>query len=677
MQSAKFLLTAVVSLAMVACNNEDTPAQGQASPEPESKTETVRTDDSVKPASDATRKANQALLDYLDFDDPTDAENARRGFIATLPEGVITDEDGNEVYNMKQYDFIKGEAPDTTNPSLWRQSELNSLHGLFKVTDGIYQVRNFDLSNITFVKGKTGWIVIDPLISPPPVKAAMALLKEHVADLPVKAVIFTHSHIDHFGGIRGLVTDEQVASGEVQLYAPKGFFEHSVSEMVMAGNTMSRRASYMYGNVLPKSPEGTLGTGLGQTTSTGLPGIIEPTHIVSSLEGETHEIDGIPVEFIYTPESEAPAEMMFYFPTYKAFCQAEDINHTLHNLYTLRGAQVRNGQKWSKYIDHAIAKWGDDAEFSFGTHHWPTWGNDNIVPYWEKQRDLYRFIHDQTLRMANQGMTPREIAEELTLPESLDKEFYNRGYYGSVSHDIKAQYQLYFGWFDGNPANLNPLPPADAGKKYVEFMGGADAVMDKAQGSIDNGEYRWAAEVLNHVVFADPSNQAARNMLADAYEQMGYQAESGPWRNFYLSGANELRHGVQELPTPQTSSPDLVGGLTTELYFDYLAMRFKGADPEAAKLKKTFNIKLEDAGEELILIVSNGAVTPRIGEQVDDADATVTLNRADLNQISLGLASFDSLEEDDKISIDGDAESFNQFVSYIDTFKFWFNIVEP
>ncbi len=630
-----------------------------------------------KPATSFTKQKQEELLAYLPFADKTDYDNARRGFIATLDAGEIKDDKGNVVYSMKQYDFIKGPAPFTANPSLWRQSEINSLNGLFKVTDGIYQIRGFDLANMTLVEGKTGWIIIDPLLSEPTARAGLALANEKLGARKVSAVIHTHSHIDHFGGIRGVMTEADIAR-KVPIYVPQGFFDEAISENVMGGNTMGRRAAYMYGNLLPKDSTGTLGTGLGQTTSTGLPGILQGTDIIKSLSGESRIIDGIKVEFIFTPESEAPAEMMFYFPQYKSFCQAEDVSHTLHNLYTLRGAKVRNGQKWSHYIDLALQKWGKDVQSSFGSHHWPTWGNDTINAYWASQRDLFRFIHDQTLRLANRGYTPVEIANMIKLPESLDKHFFNRGYYGSVSHNVKAQYDLYFGWFDGNPANLDKLPPAEGGKKYVEFMGGAGNLLSQARKSYDNGEYRWVAEVVNHLVFADPKNTEARNLLADAYEQLGYQAESGPWRNFYLSGAKELREGVKVLPSPNTAGPDMVRGMSNDLFFNFLAMRFMGTEPDAAAMKYTFNITMPDIKEKAALIVENGVVTPRIGSHVDgNVTATLTLNRKDLDRISLGESSFKELADNGTIKITGDAAAFNAFISKIDKFDFWFHIVEP
>jgi len=631
----------------------------------------------IKEPSSFTIAHNDALLEYLKFADTTDFQNARKGFMGTIPSGEILQDDGSLSYSMKEFDFLTGNQPNTANPSLWRQSRLNSINGLFKVTENIYQIRGFDLANMTLIKGKTGWLIIDPLTVPATAKAAMALVKEKIGDFPVKAILLTHSHIDHFGGMRAFVSEEDLKSGKVKVLAPAGFFEHSISENVMGGNTMSRRAAYMYGSLLPKSVNGSLGSGLGTTTAKGETGILEPTDYITNENGETRIIDGVKIDLIFTPESEAPAEMMFYFPDLKAFCQAENISHTLHNLYTLRGAQVRNGQKWSQYIDRCIYMFGKDVEVSFGSHHWPTWGNETIINYWEKQRDLYRFIHDQTLRLANVGYTPIEIAEMLKLPETLDKEFYNRGYYGTVSHDAKAQYQLYFGWFDGNPSNLNPLPPSEAGAKYVEFMGGADNVISMAQKSYDKGEYRWVGEVLKHLVFADPKNQKARNLLADAYEQMGYQAESGPWRNFYLTGAKELRMGVKVIPMAGSSGPDMITGMSSELFFNYIAMRYKGT--EENKNKYNFNFILTDRNEKASLIVSNGVVNPRIGSHLEkDVTATISMSRLDFAILTSGKGiKLDDLIKSGKIKIDGDADAFKAFLNNIDNFEYWFNIIEP
>ncbi|WCT14945.1 alkyl/aryl-sulfatase [Mucilaginibacter jinjuensis] len=624
-----------------------------------------------------TVQANEALLSYLPFSDSTDFKNAMKGFIATIPGGEIKDDKGNVNYSMKSFDFLKAPAPNTVNPSLWRQSRLNAINGLFKVADNIYQIRGFDLANMTLIKGKTGWIVIDPLTVKETVIAGMKLVKQHLGNFPVKAVILTHSHGDHFGGMRGVVNEQDIKSGKIRVYAPVGFFEHSISENVMGGNTMSRRASYMYGNLIPKGATGSLGSGLGTTTAKGNTGILDASDIISKEGGESRIIDGVKVDFFYTPEAEAPAEMMFYFPEMKAFCQSEEIAHTLHNLYTLRGAQVRNGQKWSLYIDRAIQRYGKDVQVSFGSHHWPTWGNSAINKFWANQRDLYRFIHDQTLRLANEGYTPNEIAEMIKLPESLDKEFYDRGYYGSVSHDVKGQYQLYFGWFDGNPSNLNPLPPTEAGAKYVEMMGGADEVLTKAKKYYEKGEYRWVAEVLKHLVYSDPKNQAARNLLADAYQQLGYIAESGPWRNFYLTGANELRNGLKTTNNMGSANPDVLNAMSSELLFNYIAMRYKGTEENTSK--SNFNINLTDRNEKIGLIVGNGVVNPRIGSLITkDVTATITMSRKDLIILTSGEdVKVDDYIKNGKIKIAGDADAFKKFLANIDNFNFWFNIIEP
>ncbi|PQJ19592.1 alkyl/aryl-sulfatase [Tenacibaculum sp. SG-28] len=643
------------------------------------KTEDSKETQQTKTNLEATKYTiakQKEIQNYLNFNDSTDFKNAQKGFLATIADGVILKEDKTVSYSMEQFKFLNKDAPNTANPSLWRQSQLIAINGLFEVTEGIYQIRGFDLANMTLIKGKTGWIIIDPLTVPETVKAAMELVDKTLGKLPVKAVIFTHSHVDHFGGVKGLLSSEDVTSGKIEVLAPEGFFEHSISENVMAGNAMTRRATYMYGNLLPKTDTGSLGSGLGTTSAKGNTGIVKPSRIISASSKFSQMVDGIEIQFIYTPESEAPAEMMFYFPSYKAFCQSENLSHTLHNLYTLRGAQVRNGQKWSRYIDECIAAWGEEMIVSFGSHHWPTWGNENIIPYLEKQRDTYRFIHDQTLRLANQGYTPIELAKMIKLPENLNKEFYNRGYYGSVSHDVKAQYQLYFGWFDGNPANLDPHTPEDSGKRFVEMMGGEAVVLKKSKEYYDKGDYRWVAQCLNNLVFANPNNQEAKNLLADAYQQLGYQAESGPWRNFYLTGAKELRTPVKKINMGSTATPDMIKGMDTQLYFEYLGMRFKGY--ENADLKYNFNINLTDTNEKLALIVSNGSVMPRMGKHVaKNITATINMSRSDLNKVSLGEANFADLLKNKQIAIDGDAKAFTNLLSKIDAFEFWFNIVQP
>ena len=527
--------------------------------------------DGSKPASETTKAANSELLKILPFGSTLEFDDAKAGFIAPLPDnGVIRNAKGQPIYDLSKYtSFIQqgSTAPDTVNPSLWRQSQLITLGGLFKVTDNIYQVRAADLSNITFIEGTDGITVIDPLVSEETAKYALDFYYQHRPKKPVVAVIYSHSHVDHYGGVRGVVSEEDVAAGKVKIYAPEGFLDAAVSENVMAGNAMSRRASYMYGNLLPQDPTGQVGAGLGPTTSFGTVTLIPPTDIIGK-NGETREIDGLTYEFWMAPDSEAPSEMFLYLPKFKALFTAEDATHTLHNTYSLRGAKIRNPLAWSKYLNETLYNWGDDVEVLFAPHHWSMTGNAPIVEHLKNQRDLYRYINDQPLRLANHGFHMVEIAEMLDLPESLQTDWSARGYYGSPNHDIKSTYVKYLGWFNGNPATLHEYPERDAAVKYVAFMGGADAVLKKAKESYDKGDYRWVAQVVNHVVYADPENKAARSLQADALEQMGYQAESGPWRNFYLTGAKELREGVQKLSAPSTASPDTIRAMSLDLLFD-------------------------------------------------------------------------------------------------------------
>ncbi|WP_339751098.1 alkyl sulfatase dimerization domain-containing protein [uncultured Marinobacter sp.] len=630
-------------------------------------------------ATPITKAANRAVLEALPFENREDFDNANRGLIAPLDPVVIRDDSGRVVFDTKAFDFLSGEASATANPSLWRQGQLNNISGLFKVTDGIYQVRGLDLSVMSFIRGESGWIVVDTLISAEVAKAALDLVKNEVADLPVSAVILTHSHADHFGGVKGVVTQQQVESGEVPVIAPSGFYAESVGENLIAGNTMSRRAGYMFGNLLPKNPQGSIGAGLGSTTSAGTVTIVEPTQTIDAEPGVPVErmVDGVKMVFLNTPGAEAPAEFMFYLPGSRAMMQAEEINHVMHNLYTPRGAKVRSGDLWAKYIHAVINEFGGDVEVSFGTHHWPVWGNEAVNEFWAKQRDTYRYLHDEVLRLANKGETMLEIAEQIRLPDSLATEFANRGYYGTVSHNAKAQYQLYFGWFSGNPSELNELPPVEEGRKFVEYAGGAEAVLEKASADFDAGEYRWAATALNHLVFAQPENQEAKNLLADVLTQLGYQAESGPWRNFYLSGAKELRDGLDLSAVPNTASTDIIRGLPIEKYLDYLAVRLD--HPRAAEqgVDLALNFVMPDVGERFTLSVGNGVMNYQIGTQVTDPDATVTMDRAVLDAINLRQASFPKAIKAGDIRIEGNPDALMQFLGLLEAFDLGFNIVTP
>jgi len=610
----------------------------------------------------------------LDFSDRADFAAAERGFIATRDNGEIRGADGELVYDLNAYKFLEGPAPATVNPSLWRQSQLNAKHGLYEVTDGIYQVRGFDLSNMSIIRGDTGWIIVDPLISKETAKAALDLANEQLGARPVSAIILTHSHIDHYGGIRGLVSTQDIESGKVQIIAPEGFTRETVSENILAGNQMARRAGYMFGAFLPKSPEGHIGSGLGQGISLGTSGLIPPTHSVTHT-GETLTIDGVTIVFQMAPGAEAPQEFMFYLPQFKAFCQAEEMNRTLHNLLTPRGAQIRNGLVWSKHIDQTILMFGDKTDVSFGSHHWPTWGNDEVIEFYEKQRDTYRYIHDQTLRLANHGMTMTEIAEQIKLPKSLASEFYNRGYYGTVNFNSKAQYQFYYGWFDGNPAHLNPLPPREDAIETIRYMGGADAVLDKANADYDEGNYRFVASVLNKLVFAEPKNKQAAELLAKTYQQLGYQAESGPWRDFYLSGAQELRRPLMEDIIINTGNPDMIANLPLDLFFDLMAVKLNGPKAEGLEIKVNFNFT--DTGDKAALHLQHSVLNTRMGALDETADVTIHLARTDLNKIMLKQVSFQTLMKQKKIKVDGSLLTLRKFMGLQDEFEYWFNIVKP
>jgi alkyl sulfatase BDS1-like metallo-beta-lactamase superfamily hydrolase len=630
-----------------------------------------------KPASGTTKSHNEQLLTELPFDDKTSFENATRGFIAPLPDnGIIKNDKGEIIWDLSKYDFIEegSTAPETVNPSLWRQSQLVKMGGLYEVTDNIYQVRTADLSNITFIEGPEGIVVVDPLISTETAKASLDLYYEHRPKKPIVAVIYTHSHVDHYGGVKGVVSEDDVKSGKVKIVAPVGFTQSAVTENVMAGNVMSRRASYMYGNLLPQSPEEQVGTGLGLTTSMGTISLILPTDTITVNEQKL-PLAGLDFVFYLAPDSEAPAEMFFYIPQYKALCTAEDATHTLHNTYTLRGAKIRDPLAWSKYLNEALYLWGNEADVLFAPHHWPVWEQANIVKHLKLQRDMYRFINDQTLHYANQGFTKEQIAEKVILPDSLSHYWSNRGYYGSMSHNTKATYVKYLGWFNGNPATLHPLAQVEASKLYVSYMGGAAKIIENARQDYAKGNYRWVAEVMNHVVFADPQNQQARNLEADALEQLGYQAESGPWRNFYLSAAKELRDGVKQMGSPDTASPDTIRAMDTDLFFDYLGVKLNGK--KAADTSLTMNFIFPDINEKFVVELSNGSLHHIKGYQADDAQTTITLDRATLNDIILKQTTLSDAIENNKITIDGNQESLNQLLSLMDTFNLWFNIVTP
>ncbi len=630
-----------------------------------------------KEASIFTIEQNKALYEnpVLDWEDKIDFENAQRGFIARMEDLVIRNEKGEIVWELPPYGFLEDEtAPSTVNPSLWRQARLNMYHGLFKVTERIYQVRGYDLSVMSFIEGDSGWIVIDPLVSTECARASLELVNQNLGIKPVNAVIYTHTHVDHWGGVKGVVSETDVKSGKVRIIAPEGFMYFAVSEMIFAGNVMGRRAATQAGSGLPKGSKGQVDAGIGKTASNGSVTLIPPTDIISGT-GTKMIIDGVEIIFQNTPDTESPAEFNFYFPRFKALCMAENCTHTLHNLYTPRGAEVRDARAWSGFIDETIDLFANRTDVIFSSHHWPTWERNNCIEFLIGQRDIYKYIHDETLRLANHGYNMDEIAEVLTLPPKLSGKWYNRGYWGTVSHNAKAVYQKYLGWFDGNPANLHVLPPVDAAKKYVEFMGGADATLNRARKYYDKGEYRWVAQVVNHVVFADPENRDARMLQADALEQLGYQAESSIWRNDYLQGAKELRDGVAHKGAAVLASKDAVKAMEAGLLFDYLAIRLNG--PKASGKKLVINVTFKDLNESYVLTVVNGVLNHKKIKPVENADLSLLLTRPVLDQIILGEATSDQKIASEELQVEGEQKLLNEFFALLDSFEFWFNLVTP
>ncbi|WP_234706045.1 alkyl/aryl-sulfatase [Mycolicibacterium setense] len=637
----------------------------------------VSTDNTVKGATEATKAANKKVSDSLPFNERSDFEDAQRGLLERPETLTIRDADGNVVWDLEEYKkYIADDkpAPDTVNPSLWRNAQLCMEYGLFEVVpDKIYQVRGFDLSNITFIKGNTGWIVYDTLISPETARAALDLANSKLGNRPIVAVIHSHSHVDHYGGVRGIINQADVDSGKVKVIAPQAFVEDAVSENVIAGNAMGRRAVYMYGALLPRNAEGGVNGGLGMTVSTGLPTLIIPTDIITTT-GQKMTIDGIDLEFQMTPGTEAPTEMNTFFPQFKAMWMAENTTNTMHNLLTLRGAQVRDALKWAQFLNETIRTYGPNTEVKFQSHHWPMWGNEKIIDYWKRQRDMYKYMHDQSVRMMNNGMVGSEIAEEISLPPELNNFWPDRGYYGTLKHNSRAVYQRYMGWYDGNPSDLDDLPPVEAAKKYVEYMGGEDAILEKAKKDFDAGNYRWTAMVLKQVVFANPDSVNGKNLLADSYEQMGYQAESGPWRSIYLQGAYELRNGVPTAGGTDTASPDTIAAMPPEMMFDYLGVRLNG--PKAAGKKILLNVDFTDLKKQYGLTVENGVLNYSAG-LLPQSDATLKLTKATMNDIQMGKVQLNDAISANNVTLEGNKQSVDEFVGLLDTFPFWFNIVTP
>jgi alkyl sulfatase BDS1-like metallo-beta-lactamase superfamily hydrolase len=602
-----------------------------------------------------------------------DFEAARRGLIAPFDPPRVEDEDGRVVWELESYDFLDSEPPPTANPSLWRQSQLCRIAGLFELAPGFYQIRGFDLSNMHVVEGRDGIVVIDPLVSAETAAAALALYREHRGERPVTGLIYTHSHVDHFGGAKGVVSEEEIEARRIPILAPAGFLHHAVSENVFAGTAMARRAGYMYGALLGRGREGQIGSGLGQTTSLGTITLIPPNLDIAET-GQEEIVDGVRMSFQLTPGTEAPAEMNIHFPDARVLCIADNAARSMHNILTPRGALVRDPRVWAHYLDQAIELFGEDSDVLFAGHHWPLWGGGEIVDYLEKQRDLYTYLHDQTLRLLNQGHTGPEIAELIELPPSLAEEWHCREYYGSISHNTKAIYQRYMGWFDGNPAHLWEHPPVEQARRYVELMGGAEAVLEKARACFEEGDYRWVAEIVNRVVFAEPENLEARELQADALEQLGFGAENASWRNFFLMGAKELREGISGTPTA-TAPPDVLARLTVSQLLDAMAIRLNGA--RAAEHHLRIDWQVTDPDEKHTITVRNGVLRHRPGSHDPAAEAVLVVEREALNQLLLKTAEIGELAESGRLRVEGDGVKLGELLGLLDEPDPGFAIVTP
>lgn len=632
-------------------------------------------DTALKPASKYTLAHQNKLLENLPFSDKLDFSLAEKGLIKRPEKLLIKDEQGNVVWELGNYQFLlDNNNIDTVNPSLLRQAKLNMAYGLYKVTERIYQVRGYDLANITFIKGDSGWIIFDPLLTAATSKAAFKLVTTELGQFPVKAVIYSHAHADHFGGIKGVVSQAQVDSGQVQIIAPRGFMEHAIKENILAGNAMTRRATYQYGNALAKGARGQVDAAIGKGLSTGYIDLIAPSREILADE-ETLIIDGIEMVMQNTPGTESPAEMNTYFPQFKTLWLAENVTGTLHNIYTLRGAEVRDSQAWSKFINKVIYRFAYDSEVMFASHSWPRWGKEYIIEVLEKQRDMYGYLHDKTLNLANKGVTINEIHNQLAVPDVLAHQWYNRGYHGSYSHNVRGIINKYLGFYDANPANLNKLSPGESSVKYIELMGGAQPVLSQANKAFNNGEYRWVAELLNHLIFAQPENEQAKHLQADTLEQLGYQAENAGWRNSYLAAAFELRHGIPKTAKATKAGPDMIKSMSSELIFDFLGVRLNTDKALAHHFK--INFVFPDRNEKFLVELSNAHLNNIENIQAVQADLTVTINRKDLNLLLLKQQSFGQLVKSGKMQLDGNGKVFGQLLMMMDDFPFWFNIVTP
>ncbi len=606
-------------------------------------------------------------------DDSRDFEEARRGLVAPFDPPLVEDERGRVVWDLRSYDFLDGEAPASAHPSLWRQSQLTRIAGLFEVAAGVYQLRGFDLSNMHVIEGDRGIVVVDPLVSAETAAAALRLYREHRGERPVTGLLYTHSHVDHFGGARGVLTEAQAEARDLPSLAPAGFLHHAVSENVFAGTAMGRRAAYMYGALLERGPAGQLGSGLGQTTSLGTITLVPPTVEIDAT-GREEVVDGLRFRFQLTPGTEAPAEMNFFLPERAALCIADNAVHAMHNVLTPRGALVRDPRIWAHHLDETVALFGDETDVLFGGHHWPRWGRERIRDFLEKQRDLYAYLHDQTLRLLNKGLTGPEIAEEIELPPQLASEWHCREYYGSISHNVKAIYQRYMGWFDGNPAHLWNHPPEEQARRYVEYMGGAEAVLAKARDSLEAGDLRWVVEVVNHVLFADPGNRDAAKLQAQALERLAYGAENATWRNFFLMGAKELREGIKGTPTT-AAPPDIVANLSVEQLLDAMAIRLDG--PRSWDLDLRIDWVVTDPDEARAITLRNRVLRHRPGRHDPAAEATLFIDREALDQMVLKTADLAALAESGRLRVEGDGAKLGELLGLLDEPDPGFAIVTP
>jgi alkyl sulfatase BDS1-like metallo-beta-lactamase superfamily hydrolase len=627
-----------------------------------------------KPPSETTIAAQQVARQSLPFEDERDFAEAKRGFIAAPPYRQIMADAGHVAWDIGSYDFLlQGEDFDSIHPSLQRQAILNMEYGLFEVVPGhIYQVRGFDLANISFIKSDTGWIVFDPLTSRETAAAALALITEHVEDRPVVAVVYSHSHADHFGGVRGVVDEADVASGKVKVIAPVGFMEHAVAESVYAGNAMNRRLFYQYGSLLDRSPFGHVDQSIGKGVASGNLGLIAP-NVVISEDIEEMTVDGVRMVFQNTPGTEAPAEMNTWFPDLKAFWAAENITGTIHNIYTLRGALVRDALEWSRQINIALYMFGQEAEVMFASHSWPRWGNDRIQEVMRTQRDTYAHLNNGVLHLANQGVTINEIHNVYRVPESLQQQWAARSYHGSVEHNSRAVVNRYLGYWDGNPATLIPLSPRDSAPLYVQMMGGAQPILDKARELHGLGDDKLAMEILNRLVYAEPENVEARQLLADVFEQLGYQQESPSVRNSFLAAALELRSGLPQGDPPKSSGPDMIRALATEQFLDFLGIRLDPKKAEGAAF--TINLITPDVGEKFVVELSNGTLTNLRGFQADDPDLTLVINRSDLEQAMMGTVPLMDQIANGTAQVVGDASVLQALAGMLVQFELGFEIM--